>query len=143
VSSPRLRAAVAATGVVALGLVATRLGLDALGDALYAVLVGLLVVLVAPRTRGLVVGALAFAWCALVELAQLTGLPGHAMDAVPLLRYVLGTTFVATDLLAYAAGAACVAVGVGRARARSADDERRDEQQRVGVEVDHLRARGR
>ena len=52
------------------------------------------------------VAVVAFALCALVELAQLTGIPAAVVDAVPVARYALGTTFAAVDLLAYAVGAA-------------------------------------
>ena len=83
---------------------------DAAGDALYAVMVWLVVALVAPRTRTRTLTAVTFGLCALVELAQLTGGPAAAVDAFPPARYLLGTTFVATDLLAYAVG--CLAAAV-------------------------------
>jgi hypothetical protein len=87
------------------------------GDGLYAVLIYLLVALVAPRCRAGVVAAVAFVVCAVIELAQLTGLSATAVEAVPPLRYVLGTTFQATALVSYALGAALAAV-VDRASAR-------------------------
>ncbi|MGN8244575.1 DUF2809 domain-containing protein [Cellulomonas soli] len=77
---------------------------DAAGDVLYAVMVWLVLALVAPRTRTRLLTAVAFGLCALVELAQLTGGPAAVVDTFPPARYLLGTTFVATDLLAYAAG---------------------------------------
>lgn len=100
--------AVAAVLVVAAGLATARYGsgavADALGDALYAALVTLLVGLaVPPWPRSALVG-LAVGLCWAVELAQLTGVPAAAADAWPPLRYLLGTTFVATDLLWYAVG---------------------------------------
>lgn len=99
---------VAAVLVVAAGLATSRLvpgaSGDALGDALYAALVLLLVTLVAPR-RGLVGRAVvAVALCWAVELAQATGGPGAAVHAWPPLRYLLGTTFAWPDLVAYAIG---------------------------------------
>ncbi|QYM63218.1 DUF2809 domain-containing protein [Microbacterium sp. Se5.02b] len=48
---------------------------DIAGDALYAVLISLLVALVAPRAHPAAVAVIAFAVCAAVELLQLTGLP--------------------------------------------------------------------
>jgi Protein of unknown function (DUF2809) len=62
--------------------------------------------------------------CAVIELAQLTGVPATAVKAWPPLRYVLGTTFQATSLMAYTVGAALAAV-VDRAstrRSRSPDE---------------------
>ena len=105
---PWLGTLAAAVLVVAAGLATARLATgaagDALGDALYAALVLLLVTLVLPgRSRGAQAGT-AIALCWAVELAQLTGVPAAAAAAWPPLRYVLGTTFVATDLLWYAVG---------------------------------------
>ncbi|WP_200938427.1 DUF2809 domain-containing protein [Cellulomonas sp. Root137] len=108
----RMLAALAAAGLVALGLLVSRLDgplADKVGDVLYAALVYALLVVVAPRARRWAVAAVAFGVCALVELAQLTGIPAAAVAAVPAARYVLGTTFVALDLVAYAVGAALAA----------------------------------
>ena len=103
-----------AAGAVALGLVGAGLVVsqidhpvaDPVGDALYAAFVSALLVVVAPRARPVTVAAITFAFCAAVELAQLTGVPAAIVDAVPVARYALGTTFVAVDLIAYAVGAA-------------------------------------
>lgn len=114
-------AASAAAGalVVAAGLGTARYGsgpvADALGDALYAALVVLLVVLAVPRWSPAARAGLAVALCWAVELAQLTGLPAAAADAWPPLRYLLGTTFVATDLLWYAAGVLLASCGTALA----------------------------
>ncbi|MET0433393.1 MAG: DUF2809 domain-containing protein [Cellulomonas sp.] len=98
----------AAAAVVAAGLATARYGsgavADALGDALYAALVTVLVGLAAPRWSTPARTALAVGLCWAVELAQLTGAPAAAADAWPPLRYLLGTTFVATDLVWYAVG---------------------------------------
>ncbi|MFC7650230.1 DUF2809 domain-containing protein [Streptosporangium lutulentum] len=51
--------------------------------------------------------ALAFSW--VVELAQLTPLPAALSEASVVARLVLGSTFGAADLLAYAAGAVLAA----------------------------------
>ena len=116
----RRRAALlgAGAGVVVCGLAASRIpGLfgDVAGGVLYAVLVALGVALLA-RRRVVVIGV-ALGLCATVELAQVTGLPAMWVEAWPPLRYVVGTTFHAPDLLAYAAGAilgGVVAHAVGR-----------------------------
>lgn len=78
---------------------------DPVGDALYAAFVFTLLVVAAPRARSATLAAITFGICAAVELAQLTGVPAAIVDAVPVARYALGTTFVAVDLLAYAVGA--------------------------------------
>ena len=113
----RARLAVALLVTVALGLATTRLegtAPDLLGDGLYAVLVYLLLALAAPRVRPRALGAGAFAWCAAVELAQLTSVPAQLVDAWAPVRYLLGTTFAPVDLVAYLAGA--VLAGVLHAR---------------------------
>ncbi|NKY40310.1 DUF2809 domain-containing protein [Cellulomonas septica] len=103
-----------ATVVVAAGLlVATRASgpvADPAGDALYAALVYVLVLLVVPHVAPWRAGAVATAVCAVVELAQLTGGPAALVQAVPVSRFVVGTTFVPVDLLAYGLGAALAAV---------------------------------
>jgi hypothetical protein len=101
--------------VVVAGLLTARSGSgalgDALGDALYAVLVLLLVRFAGPRLHRAAQAGIAVALCWAVEGAQATGAPAAAVDAWPPLRYLLGTTFVATDLLWYAVGV-LVASGV-------------------------------
>ncbi|MEN0128062.1 MAG: DUF2809 domain-containing protein [Brevundimonas sp.] len=116
---PRRLLLVAVVLVVAAGLLASRASFDALGDVLYAAMACLVVLLVAPRTRRWVAGAVAGAWCFGVELAQLSPVPQELVDAVPVLRYLLGTTFAATDLLAYIAGVGAV-VGLDLAYGRRA-----------------------
>lgn len=110
----RLVVAAAGAGVIVLGLAARFLfggwfG-DAAGGLLYAVLVYLLVAFVAPGLRPLVVAVLAGLLCGGVEFLQLTSMPRDLAAVFPPARLVLGTTFVATDLLAYVAGAAIVGV---------------------------------
>jgi hypothetical protein len=101
--------------VVAAGLGTARYGSgpvgDALGDALYAVLVLLLVGLALPRLARRTQAVVAVALCWAVELAQATGGPAAAGAAFPPLRYLLGTTFVATDLLWYAVGVLVASCG--------------------------------
>ncbi|MFD6276301.1 DUF2809 domain-containing protein [Streptomyces sp. NPDC060209] len=76
------------------------------GDALYTVLIHVLVVLLVPRVRPLTAAgaALAFSWA--VELAQLTGVPADLARQSAVARLVLGSTFNAPDLLWYVVGAA-------------------------------------
>lgn len=106
----RLFLAIAAVLVIPVGLAARFLpgGIiaDAAGGVLYAILIYLLVAFVAPRWAGLKVAALALGICVVIELFQLTPIPATLGAAFPPLRLVLGSTFVATDLIAYAVGAA-------------------------------------
>lgn len=97
---------------------------DAAGDALYAVLVYLLAALVRPRARPPLVGAVALAWCAAVELLQLTGLPEQWGAAFPPLVLVFGTVFSAADLAWYAAGVAVAAGADAAVRAVRAPGRR-------------------
>lgn len=118
----RAWSAAAAVGVVAVGLVVSRgdgLVADLAGGALYAVLVHLLVVLVAPRVRPVVAAAVALGACVAVELAQLTPGPAALVAAWPPAAYGVGSTFVATDLPGYAAGVAAATLA-DRARWRRA-----------------------
>ena len=113
-SSRRRALALAALLTTVLGLAvrtlssgtASQLG----GDALYAVLVYLVVALVAPSTRPLRLAGLAWALCAAVELAQLVGLSAAVVAVWEPARWVLGTTFGGPDLLVYAVGAGVAAV---------------------------------
>jgi hypothetical protein len=82
---------------------------DAIGDALYTVLVYLLVAIVAPRLRRLTVAGVAFGVSAVIEFLQLTGIPAALAEIFPLSRLVFGSTFVATDLIFYAGGALAAA----------------------------------
>ncbi|WP_285107696.1 DUF2809 domain-containing protein [Promicromonospora sp. MEB111] len=108
----RRRAAPAAAAVVtvAAGLsVRSVLGGDlakCAGDALYALLIFWLVLVVAPRTRGWVAAAVACGVSVAVELFQLTGIPAELGAHSTLARLVLGTTFNAPDLPFYVVGTA-------------------------------------
>lgn len=76
------------------------------GDALYAVLIYLLVaILILGKPRAVIAGA-AMTTCGLIELFQLTGLPAELAQSWPPIRLVLGTTFGTADLFAYAAACA-------------------------------------
>ena len=106
----RVVPAVAAVLTVAAGLsVRSVLGGDLAkyaGDALYALLIFWLVLVVAPRTRAWVAAAVSFGVSVAVELFQLTGVPAELGAHSVLARLVLGTTFNGPDLPFYAVGAA-------------------------------------
>jgi len=90
---------------------------DFLADALYAVLVYLLVIFVAPRLRPITWAGIAYGICVLVELAQLTNGPTAVAAVFPPAVLVLGNTFAWIDLMAYAVGiasaTACVLLSRG------------------------------
>lgn len=114
----RLGLALAAVVTVAAGL-AVRLGLRGVegaawwtgpaGDALYAVLIYLLVAFCAPRARTAVTVAVTVGICAAIELFQLTGIPADLGQAFPPARLVLGTGFLWSDLLLYLVGVGAAA----------------------------------
>lgn len=80
------------------------------GDALYAVMVYLVIAVAFPRARSVAVGAGALAICTLIELFQLTGLPALWAQEFWPVRLVLGIGFDGTDLVAYAVGACATAL---------------------------------
>jgi hypothetical protein len=101
--------------VVALGLVVTTqvpdpVG-DVVGDLLYPVAAYAALVLVAPRLRPWVAGAVVLAWCWLVEILQATPVVAAVLDVVPAAAWVLGSTFNARDLMLYLVGV-LLAVGL-------------------------------
>ena len=110
----RLGIAAIGAGVIALGLLVHftmgGAGADFLADSLYAVLIYLIVTFVVPSFRALMVAAVAFAICAVVELLQLSGVPAALGEVFPPTRLVFGTTFATVDIVAYALGAAGAAV---------------------------------
>jgi hypothetical protein len=93
------------------------------GDALYTVLVYALIVLVWPRVSPVRVatGALVFSW--VVEFAQLTPIPAALSEASVVARLVLGSTFGAVDLVAYAVGAALAGAAHALLRRRASERE--------------------
>ena len=104
----RVPSGVAAVVVVGVGLlvhfVATGPLADFLADALYAVLIYLLVTLFFPRMAPIASVGMAYGVCAFIEVCQLTGGPAALAAAFPPSRLVLGTTFSPVDLAAYAVG---------------------------------------
>ena len=74
---------------------------DVAGDALYAILIYLVVVLLAPRTRPAVAAVVAASLCVAIELFQLTGLPAAWAATFPPVALLLGTGFDARDIVVY------------------------------------------
>jgi len=109
----RAALAAASAATITLGLAVHFRGegaaADPAADALYAVLIYLLVALLRPRTHSVIVAALALGFCVAIELFQLTGVPMALNEITPLARLVFGTTFVAADLLSYTAGVVVIA----------------------------------
>jgi len=98
-----------AAGLLVHGALPDSAATDIAGDALYAVAAYLAVVLIAPRLPPVVAGAIAAAWCAAVELFQLTGLPlAWGAQFTPVML-VLGTVFDVRDLAVYLATIALAA----------------------------------
>ena len=125
----RLAAAVVLAATIASGLAVHRwapdgAASDIAGDVLYALAAYAGLVLLFPRPRPWVVGAVAAAWCVAVELFQLTGVPERIGAAFPPAMLLLGTVFDPRDLLAYLAAIAVAtaldtAFVAARRRARS------------------------
>lgn len=116
---------VTAVLVVAAGLVTHFVGsgpvADLAGDALYAVMVYLVIAIAFPRAAVWIVGAIALVLCMLIECFQLTGLPELWAEGFWPVRLVLGLGFDVRDLAAYAVGAGAAAlVDVALTRRRRA-----------------------
>ena len=93
---------------------------DIAGDVLYAVAAYLATVLVVPRLRPSAAGAIAAAWCVLVEVFQLTGVPLALGAVFPPAMLVLGTVFDGRDVVLYVCtAAACTCVDAVLLRLRS------------------------
>ncbi|WP_120494481.1 DUF2809 domain-containing protein [Microbacterium phyllosphaerae] len=114
VRTRRRRLLIAAVLVIVVGLAVHLIGsgpvADFTGDALYAVMIYLVIAVVFARAASWAVGAAAVVVCTLIELFQFTGLPGVWAEAFWPVRLVLGVGFDARDLIAYAAGAVAAAV---------------------------------
>lgn len=111
-TSRRSALAMAAAGVIVLGLAIHFLipgeTASLIADALYTVMVYLVLAVILPGAKRAWLALAAFAISAVIELAQLTGIPEQLAVSFPPSRLVFGTTFSALDLLAYAVGAAAV-----------------------------------
>jgi hypothetical protein len=107
----RLLAALAVT--VALGLASRYypLGLfvydKSLGDALYAVAVYLVFALLLFRRPPVGIAVLALALCLMIESFKFTGIPAR-LAHIPLVPWLLGTTFSWHNLACYAIGVALI-----------------------------------
>lgn len=75
-------------------------------NALYTVLVALLLAFVVPRRPLWQIALGAFGFSAAIECFQATGVPADLADRWPPSALVLGTTFIPTDFISYALGAA-------------------------------------
>lgn len=110
--SRRIALFIAATDVAIVGLLVHFLipgdFASLVADALYTMLVYLMLALILPKAKRHWLALAAFAISAAIELAQLTGIPEQLAVSFPPSRLVFGTTFSALDLVAYALGAAAV-----------------------------------
>ncbi len=84
---------------------------DIAGGVLYAVLVFVVIAFVGPAASTRRIAAVTLTVCVAVELLQLTGVPSTLAAIFPPTRLVLGTTFVATDLLIAALGTGIAVLG--------------------------------
>lgn len=100
-------AIVIGSGVTAKLLVPGLTG-DLLGSACYTALLFVVAAIASPKSSGSVLAGFALLASALVEVLQLTPLPAAAGNVFPPARWVLGSTFVASDLIGYALGALVV-----------------------------------
>lgn len=102
----RLVVAVLAALTIAAGLIVHTIGSgipgDIAGDALYAVLIYLIFVLLIPRSARTLPAALAIIFCTGIEFVQLTEIASRVAAAFPPAVLVLGASFDQRDLLVYA-----------------------------------------
>ncbi|GAB4060828.1 ribosomal maturation YjgA family protein [Catellatospora paridis] len=106
--SRRLAALAAASAVLAIALLIRAMADGPLeqhsGTALYASMIYAGVFFLWPRATPLVAGAVAIAFCWLVELSQLTGVPAYLSERSVLARLALGIAYDPLDMLWYPAG---------------------------------------
>ena len=109
----RLAVLVGIAVTLATGLGVTLIGFGKAGEyaggALYACLIGLLILLILPRMKPLLLLASTAGVCWAVEFFQLTPWPAEWAERSFLARLVFGSTFHAPDLLPYILGAGFVA----------------------------------
>lgn len=105
----RLLLAFVAVDVVVLGLAIHFLirgeVASLIADALYTVLIYLVVAVILPHTAHWKIALGAFAFSAFIEVLQLSSLPTRWGNSFPPLRLIFGTTFSIWDIAAYAVGA--------------------------------------
>jgi hypothetical protein len=103
-----------------------RVARDALGDALWAMMIAWWAGVLAPRARLAVRSTVAYVVCACVEVSQLYHVPAlDALRATKVGHLVLGSGFDPRDLAAYGIGVALavlleVTTGAQRTRRRAA-----------------------
>ncbi|MEU8081349.1 DUF2809 domain-containing protein [Catellatospora citrea] len=104
----RLAALAAAVAVLAIALLIRALADGPLeqhsGTALYASMIYAGVFILWPRATPPVAGAVAIAFCWLVELSQLTGVPAYLSERSLLARLALGVAYDPLDMLWYPIG---------------------------------------
>ena len=109
----RLSLAAAAGMILVTGLVVHFVTVGVVGDfvadALYAVMVYLMLSFILVRRPSWQVAIVAIVVCVGIELFQLTGVPADLARAFPPARLVLGTTFTPVDLVAYVFGVVAAA----------------------------------
>lgn len=121
---------VALVSVIGLGVASRRVHTGiavfdkSLGDALYAVMVYLLLAIAFPRRGHRALAVVALAICFALEAFQATGIPSRHADS-PIVRWVLGTTFAWHDLACYVVGIAAVLLAE-ELRSRSGPPSRRE-----------------
>lgn len=74
-------------------------------DALYTVLIYLIIAVILPLAAHWRIAAWAFGFSTLIEILQLSSLPTRWGNSFPPLRLIFGTTFSVWDIVAYAVGA--------------------------------------
>lgn len=114
-AAARRRRLLAIAGLVIAAGLLTHLGgsgpiADRTGDALYSVMVYLVIAIAFPRASVVMVGVIALALCAAIEVFQLTGLPALWAQGFWPVRLVLGVGFDPGDLVAYALGGGAAAL---------------------------------
>lgn len=121
---------VVAAGLVVHGILPDTDATDIAGDALYAVLVYVLVVAVAPRAQPVAAAAIAGGWCIAIELLQLSDVPARAAEVFPPAVLVLGTVFDARDLVIYVVAVVIAGALDAMMRRRSQNTKRRNRESR-------------
>jgi uncharacterized membrane protein YdbT with pleckstrin-like domain len=97
------------TGLVVHFTVQSAAG-DFVADALYAVMLFVVLSFIFVRVSGWRIALAAFLICVGIELFQLTGVPVSLTEVFPPIRLLLGTTFAPLDVVAYFVGSVAAAL---------------------------------